>query len=199
MQMSTILSYVAVFLSVLMSMSILFSMLLTGVPTLSSSKAEMDDVIALIRLAKLPEHAVIMDLGSGWGTLLVELAQAFPGASVQGVEISPFPYLVSRLRTRGLSNVAVRWGNFFHSDLSSADAIVCYLMPSLMKPVSDWLDVATKPGACVVSNTFLFRGRTISVARHGAFRGTVALYIWPARHRMAGGSTGVSGEACVPK
>jgi hypothetical protein len=44
----------------------LFSILLTGVPSLSSGKAEVDDVVALIRLAKLPEHAVIMDRGSGW-------------------------------------------------------------------------------------------------------------------------------------
>jgi len=70
-------------------------------------------------------------------------------------------------------------GNFFHSDLGSADAIVCYLMPGLMAPVSDLLDMTTKPGACVVSNTFLFRGRTISVARPGAFRGTVALTFGP--------------------
>jgi hypothetical protein len=195
MHMSTILSYVAIFLTVLVSLSLLFSALLTGVPALSSSKAEVDDVVALIRLAKLPEHAVIMDLGSGWGTLIVGLARAFPGASVQGVEMSPFPYLVSRLRARGLTNAVVRWGNFFHSDLSSADAIVCYLMPGLMVPVSDLLDMTAKPGACVVSNTFLFRGRTISGARPGDFRGTVALYIWPARHSVPGGSMGLSGDA----
>jgi len=94
-------------------MSLLFAILLTGVPSLSSSKAEVDDVIALLRLVKLPEHAVIVDLGSGWGTLVVGLARAFPGASVQGLEMSPFPFLVSRLRTRGLSNVALRWGISF--------------------------------------------------------------------------------------
>jgi len=181
--MSTILSYSALFLTVLVGISLVISTALTGVPTLSSGKSEMDDVIALLKNAKLPEHAVIIDLGSGWGTLVVALARAFPDASVQGVEMSPFPYLVSCLRTRGLSNVSMRWGNFFRSDLRIADAITCYLMPDLMAPVSDLLDNSIKPGARVVSNTFLFRERAISSACEGSLRGAVALYIWPALHR----------------
>ena len=43
------------------------------------------------------------------GALVVALAQAVPNASVHGVEMSPFPYLISRLRTRSLSNVSLRF------------------------------------------------------------------------------------------
>ncbi len=176
----------AVLLTVLVGLSLVFSILLTGVPTLSSSRSETNDVVALLKHAKLPEQAVIVDLGSGWGTLVVALARAFPDASVQGVEMSPFPYLVSRLRTCGLSNVSLRWGNFFRSDLRKADAITCYLMPGLMGPLSDLLDRTIEPGTHVVSNTFLFRGRAVSAGRQGGLRGTVALYIWPARHWVVG-------------
>ncbi|WP_175166277.1 methyltransferase [Paraburkholderia fynbosensis] len=180
--MLTILSCTAICLTLLAGLSLVFSILLTGVPSLSSSKSEVVDVVALLGLAKLPQHAAIIDLGSGWGALLVALARAFPDATVQGLELSPFPYLVSRLRTQRLSNVVVRWGNFFSSGVESADAIVCYLMPDLMAPVSDLLDQTVKPGACVVTNTFLFRGRVISAARQGTGRGTIALYVWPANH-----------------
>jgi hypothetical protein len=180
--MPTIISCLAISLTALVGLSLLVSIALTGVPTLSSSRSEVDDVVALLKLARLSEHAVIMDLGSGWGSLVVALAHAFPTASVLGVEISPFPYLVSRLRIRRFPNATVRWENFFRSDLGSADAIVCYLMPKLMAPLKERLDATAKPGTCVVTNTFLFRGRTISAIRERRLRGAVALYIWPARH-----------------
>jgi precorrin-6B methylase 2 len=174
-------SYFAAFLTVLIGLSLLLWTALTGVPTLSSSRAETKAVIELLKDAKLPDHPVIIDLGSGWGTLMIALARAFPDASVQGVEMSPFPYLISRLRTRRLSNVSVRFGTLFRTDLHDADAITCYLMPSLMARLSDLLDQTVKPGTSIVTNTFLFRERVHSAVRQESWGGTVALYTWPAR------------------
>lgn len=142
----------------------------------------MDDIVALLKHVTLPKHALIVDLGSGWGALVIALARAFPEASVQGVEISLFPYLVSRLRTHHLPNVSLKWGNFFRSDPGNADAIVCYLMPGVMVKLGEFLDKALKPGTFIVTNTFLFRERRTSVVRRRGLRGTVALYIWPGRH-----------------
>jgi precorrin-6B methylase 2 len=173
--------YLAVFLTMIVGLSLVLWTLFTGVPSLSSSRSETKAVVALLKDAKLSEGAVIIDLGSGWGTLVVALARAFPDASVQGIETSPFPYLVSRLKTRRLSNVSLRWGSLFRSDVRHADAITCYLMPRLMPHVSELLDRTVKPGTCVVSNTFLFRERAVSAIRQGSWGGTVALYIWPAR------------------
>jgi cyclopropane fatty-acyl-phospholipid synthase-like methyltransferase len=175
------LSYVAVLVAVLVFLSLVFWTALTGVPSLSSSRSETNAMVELLKDAKLPEHAVIFDLGSGWGAMVVALARAFPQASVHGVEMSLFPYLVSRLRTRRLSNVSLRWGNFFRSDLANADAITCYLMPGLMARLSEFLDRMVKPGTRVVSNTFLFRERHPLQVRQAAWCGTVALYVWPGR------------------
>lgn len=174
--------YFAVFLTLLVGASLLISTALTGVPTLSSRRSEVNDIIALLAHAKLPKHALIVDLGSGWGALVIALARAFPEATVQGVEISLFPYLVSRLRTHHLPNVSLRWGNFFHRDPGNADAIVCYLMPGVMAKLGDFLDEALKPGTVIVTNTFLFRERRARAVRRRGLRGTVALYIWPGRH-----------------
>ncbi|MBB2928050.1 methyltransferase [Paraburkholderia silvatlantica] len=174
--------YLAVFLTLLVGASLLISAALTGVPTLSSGRSEVDDIVALLEHAKLPKHALIVDLGSGWGALVIALARAFPEASVQGVEISLFPYLVSRLRTHHLPNVSLNWGNFFHGDPGNADAIVCYLMPGVMAKLGNFLDKAARPGTFVVTNTFLFRERRASAVRRRGLRGSVALYIWPGRH-----------------
>ncbi|HDR9181087.1 TPA: methyltransferase [Burkholderia vietnamiensis] len=170
--------YFAVFLTLLVGASLLISAALTGVPTLSSGRSEVDDIVALLEHAKLPQPALIVDLGSGWGALVVALARAFPDAAVQGVEISFFPYLVSRLRRRHLPNVSLKWGNFIHSDLGNTDAIVCYLMPGAMAKLDDFFDIALEPGTVIV-NIFQFRQRRASAVRRPGLRGTVALYIWP--------------------
>jgi precorrin-6B methylase 2 len=183
--MMTLLSYTAVALTLLAGLSLVIFTALTGVPTLSSRGVEASDVVALLKQANLARSAVIVDLGSGWGALVVAVARAFPEAMVEGIEISPFPYLISRLRASGLPNVTLRWGNFHRSNLRRAHAIVCYLMPSAMPAVSNLFDRDLRPGTAVVSNTFLFRGRTACAVRRGSQRGIVALYFWPARRRVA--------------
>lgn len=92
------------------------------------------------------------------------------------------PVSVSRLSTHHLRNVSLKWGNFFCSDPSNADAIVCYLMPGVMAKLRNFIDKAIRPGTFVVTNTSLFRERQASAVRRRGLRGTVALYIWPGRH-----------------
>lgn len=183
--MTTLLSYAAVALTLLAGLSLVIFTTLTGVPTLSSSGVEASDIIALLKQANLARSAVIIDLGSGWGGLVIAVARAFPEARVEGIEISPFPYLISRLRASGLPNASLRWGNFHRSNLRGAHAIVCYLMSSVMPGVSNLLDRNLNPGTAVVSNTFLFRGRAASAVRRGSQRGLVALYFWAAHHWVA--------------
>jgi Mycolic acid cyclopropane synthetase len=73
-------------------LSILLFQLVTGVPPLSSNVRESADVIALLKKADLAEGAVVYDLGSGWGSLVIALTRAFPAAQIRGIEISPLPY-----------------------------------------------------------------------------------------------------------
>lgn len=111
-----------------LGLSLLFFQFITGVPPHPSGAAEAADVIALLREAKLPADAIIYDLGCGWGSLIVALARAFPPAQVCGVEMSPLPCWIARLRTRKLSRVTVTRGDFHRCDLTDADAVTCYLM-----------------------------------------------------------------------
>lgn len=156
--------------------------MVTGVPPLSSTAAEGTDVIALLKRARLPEHAVIYELGSGWGSLVIALARAFPMAQIRGIEISPLPYWVSRLRTHNLPNVQLRRRDFYGCDLSDAQAVTCYLMMGPMPKLAALLDRALAPGTPVVSLSFWFREREViaSLDNAGLLR-AAALYYWPAR------------------
>lgn len=171
--------------------SILVFQGLTGVPPMSSSPAEAADVVALLRRAGLPRGAVIYDLGSGWGSLVVALAHAFPDAQIRGIEISPLPYWISRLRTRGLANVTVARGDFYASDLSDARAVTCYLMIKPMPRLAGYLDRTLGSGTPVVSLSFWFRDREVAASLKSAgLLSATALYYWPARKTDVSASQG---------
>ncbi|SFB63937.1 Methyltransferase domain-containing protein [Rhizobium sp. NFR07] len=147
-------------------------------------------MLLLLRDANLSKSAVIYDLGCGWGSLPIALAKTFLDARVKGMEISPFPCLVARLRTWRLPNVSVAAKNFYKFDLADADAVTCYLMPSAMSRLSKFLDEKVRPGTVVVTVTFWFRDRSPATIKDGpGLRGAVALYVWPATSRRA--STGL--------
>jgi len=182
------LSFAALLLVLVLGGSILVVQGLTGTPPQSSSAAEAADVVALLKQADLPAGAVVYELGSGWGSLAIALARAFPGARIRGIEMSPLPYWVSRLRARGLPNVALYQGNFYDHDLSDAQAVTCYLMIKPMPKLAARLDQVLAPGTPVVSLSFWFRDRVVSASlQRSGLLGAAALYRWPARKDFTGG------------
>lgn len=167
-------------------LSVLVFQGVTGVPPASSNATEAAEVVALLKHAGLGEQAIVYELGSGWGSLVIALARAFPKARIQGVEISPLPYWVARLRTRNMPNVFLRRGNFYDCDLSDAQAVTCYLMTRPMPKLAVFLDRMLKPGTPVVPLTFRFHDREVAAIRNGAgLLGATALYYWPARTKRA--------------
>lgn len=177
-----LMSAIALLLVAAAGLSIFAFQARTGVPPMSSNSGETADVVLLLKRAGMPHDAVIYDLGSGWGSLVIALARAFTDAQVRGIEISPLPYWVSRLRTRNLRNVVLRRGDFYAGDLSDAQAVTCYLMIRAMPRLASFLDRALAVGTPVVSLSFWFRDRVVaaSSARAGLL-GATALYYWPAR------------------
>ncbi len=121
-------SLLALLIVLALCLSLLVFQGMTGVPPLSSNAAEAADVVALLRQAGLADQAIIDELGCGWGSLVIALARAFPHAQIRGIEMSPFPYWVARLRTRNTPNVLLHRGNFYDRDLTDAQAVTCYLM-----------------------------------------------------------------------
>ncbi len=180
--MPDIVSILALLIVLGLGLSLLVVQGVTGVPPHPSGPAEAADVVALLVEAKLPDDAVIYELGSGWGSMVIALARAFPRAQVRGIELSPLPYWVARLRTRRMRNVSLHLGDFHKSDLREAQAVTCYLMISPMPKLAALLDRQLQPGTPVVALTFWFRDREATMTRNGrGLRGAAALYRWPAR------------------
>ena len=154
---------------------------ITGVPPASSNATEAADVIALLKKAGVGDKAVIYELGSGWGSLVMALARAFPDAEIRGIEISPLPYAVAWLRTRALSNVKLMRKSFYDCDLTDAQAVTCYLMTRPMPRLAALLDRQLAAGTPVVALSFWFRDRTVAASlKNAGLLGAAALYYWPA-------------------
>lgn len=109
-------------------------------------------------LGLIPEdyEGTIVDLGSGWGTLVLPLAQRCTRANIVGIELSPLPYAVARIRIAWsrLTNVSLRREDFFQSSLEDASVVVCYLYTGAMKRLQQTLPEQLKPGTVVISHTF---------------------------------------------
>ena len=100
------------------------------VPTTGKVKTAMIDDVAKI-LAKR-KNQTVMDLGSGWGTLLIPLAKKFPNHHFIGIEYGFVPYFISKFRTRKMHNIAFYRQDFWNTDISKADVIFLFLLNRLM-------------------------------------------------------------------
>ena len=102
------------------------------------------------------------ELGTGWGGLARVLGRHMPESQIVGYELSPLPWLLSRLMLalRGPDNVTLRFGDFSAVPLSDAALVACYLSPQLMAELAPKLKAELRPGTWVVSSTFALPGWT---------------------------------------
>lgn len=158
--MNSILSAAFIVLFLLAAGSIVYSSWRNGISPMPTSPAVRRQVVAELR--RIPEARVMIEAGSGWGTLALEAARSRPDLQVIGIENSPLPWAVSRC--------LARWGSFrnvmFHkTDLytypyGEADVVVCYLYPGAMTRLDEIFRQGVKPGAVMISICFALPGWT---------------------------------------
>jgi len=109
----------------------------------------------ILKHAEVKGEGAIIDLGSGWGTLIVAFARKYPHKQVIGYELSLLPWLFSVIRKNllGLNNLYIYRRDFFDVDLKTADLLICYLFPKGMIKLKQKLDADNNP-VNIVSNTF---------------------------------------------
>ena len=122
------------------------------VPSSGKGKTVMIEDAAGV-LAKR-QNQLIMDLGSGWGSLLLPLAKRFPQHHFIGIEYGYIPYFVSKLRSRKMPNITYYRQDFFKSDISKADIIFMFLINKIMPKIEDKCSTEAKKGALIYSNRF---------------------------------------------
>lgn len=94
----------------------------------------------------------IVDLGSGYGHLVLALAKAFPHAQVTGVELLRFPAWCSKQLLRKYKNVSIVQQDLYAHDLSGYDAAVFFLRKD--HQIDEKVLKEIKPGAIVVAHHF---------------------------------------------
>ncbi|MFH1171289.1 MAG: class I SAM-dependent methyltransferase [bacterium] len=118
------------------------------------------DIRRLLDLAELKPGELLYDLGCGDGRVLMIAAKEY-GARAVGFEISLLPYLAAKARTifhPSRRNIQIRFEDFYHTSLSQADVVFCFLTPSAMKRLKTKFVQELHPGARVASSTFSFDG-----------------------------------------
>ena len=135
--------------------------LTTGSSPVPTSASVRRALLALlpIRLPGAPS-GLVYELGSGWGGMAFALAKKYPDTTVIGYEISPVPWLFSRIRLLFFrqKNLQLKFANFQNQNLSDASLVLCYLLPGPMEKLRPKLESELMAGALVVSNSFAFRG-----------------------------------------
>lgn len=125
------------------------------VPYVNSSDRAIHDAL---KLAGLKKGNNFIDLGCGRGDALIIAARDF-GAKAIGYEISPFPFLLARIRTMRYPSIKVYCRNFSKasSDISKADVVYLYLLNSVLVKIEDWFFSNIKNNAKVVILSFKFK------------------------------------------
>ena len=102
---------------------------------------------------------LVVDLGSGWGTLLVPLAKKFPQHRFLGIERASLPYLFSRFRASKLNNLTFLKQDFFQYNLKEADIVLLFLIGFMMPTVTEKIAQEIKKGAKVYASRFPLTNR----------------------------------------
>lgn len=102
-------------------------------------------------------HATVVDLGSGWGSLLLPLATKYPQHTFIGYERVWLPYLISRWRTRKLPNIKLYRQDFFTADFTDVDAILCFQLASIMQKLLPYLQKHISKTVRIYVNRYPFK------------------------------------------
>lgn len=135
-----------------------------GIPNIKTAPAIRDFVIKTLA----SDHETkgkhgpyfIYELGSGNGKLSREMAHALSSAQIIGIEISKLAYWRSLLirKITKQENLTHLNSNFMSVDLSPADAIYIYQLPSVMAQLRDKFKNELKPGTIIICNKFPLGG-----------------------------------------
>ncbi len=153
----SVLEIVLLAITALAGASIVWSTLTLGISPMPSSKKACLAMMKLLDETGFEKgNDPIIELGSGWGNLLIPLAKRYPHRSIVGYEMSVVPWLISLILIKSLAikNIKVHRQNYLEADLSCTSVIFCYLFPGGMKALEDKLKTDNGNLKYLISNNF---------------------------------------------
>ena len=131
--------------------SLYWSTFRTRVPYFPSQEMTWESVANLLPDKGRPIRMI--DIGSGFGGLVMHLSAIRPQDHFMGIEIAPIPYLVSRLRFGSKSGQFVR-GDYQNLDFSQFDVVFAYLSPAAMPALWQKAQREMQQGSLLLSYEF---------------------------------------------
>ncbi|GGO05992.1 class I SAM-dependent methyltransferase [Saccharibacillus kuerlensis] len=151
-----ILSWTLAAIVLLLLLLIVGSSIRNGITPMPTSRPVRRTVMREIGI--LADRSEIVEAGSGFGTLALNLSRRFPMCRVTGIENSLVPLLASRLlqwaNRLPQSRLQFRRGDLFQYPYEEADLVVCYLHPAAMRRLTPVLKERAKDGSRIVSVFF---------------------------------------------
>ncbi|NIP18509.1 MAG: methyltransferase domain-containing protein [Xanthomonadales bacterium] len=154
--------------------------------TRSLDEAEEEALRITCRRAGIEDGMQVLDLGCGWGSLSLWIAQQYPGCKVLSVSNSSSQreYVVTRARERGLENIEVVTADMNDFDTERRfDRVVSIEMfehmrnyPELFRRIAGWLN----PGGRFFMHIFCHRNSAYEFVDKGPAD-------WMSRHFFSGG------------
>ncbi len=138
----------------------------------------------MLELAQVTKDDVVYDLGCGDGRIVVTAAKKY-GCKAFGFDVDTERIQESKenVEKSGVGNLAtIEQKDIFTLDLSKANVVTLYLLPSLNVKLIPQLE-KLKPGSRIVSHDFDMRGvtpdKTVTVDGDGGYGHTVYLWTTP--------------------
>jgi len=137
-------------------------MLITGLVSLFSGVPYVPTphktVRKMIDLAKLKHGEKVFDLGCGDGRLLYEAEKHTKTGGV-GYELAPIPYYIAKIKGwLKKSKIKLHMKSLFKADLSEANVLFCYLMPHMLRKLTDKIITECQSGTRIISHGFKIEG-----------------------------------------
>lgn len=145
----------------LLTLSIFWSTYRTQVPYYPSRLdvwQRMSQLVTQFESAhqRLPK---VIDIGSGLGGLSIFLGKHHPGIQVDGIEIAPLPWLVSKLRTVfKRSSARFILGDYQTLNFADYDIVFAYLSPAAMPQLWEKARAQMRSGSQLISLEFEIPG-----------------------------------------
>jgi 16S rRNA A1518/A1519 N6-dimethyltransferase RsmA/KsgA/DIM1 with predicted DNA glycosylase/AP lyase activity len=130
----------------------LYNTLIRGhAPFVFSRRQALKTIVANL---KLSDNQIFYELGSGGAPLLRRLAPLYPKTNFVGIEYAFTPWLLGTLLCLPYRNIKIIKQDFWHTDLSPADYIYCFLNVRVMADLEKKLTQETKNTANIISYIF---------------------------------------------
>lgn len=141
----------------LLTLSIFWSTYRTQVPYYPSRLDVWQRMSQLVTQFEITHHRTpkVIDIGCGLGGLSLYLAKHHAAIKVEGIEIAPLPWLVSRLRAMmRQSQAKFRLGDYQALNFADYDIIFAYLSPAAMPALWEKAHREMRPNSLLVSLEF---------------------------------------------